>query len=97
MAAKYRASQTSTQVREFAANVLLELEKRGVKRKLILEGMRVAGYASSERTIRRHKERVRLGEEVFSSRKTSGRPPSLDEQEREICAGFVLAQNLAHK
>ncbi len=97
MLKKYRASQTPAEVRAFAARVLLGLEKRGVKRNLVLDAMRVAGYAPSLRTVRRHKERARCGEEVFPLEKASGRLPALDEAGREICAGFVLAQNLAHK
>jgi hypothetical protein len=97
MRRKYRASQTPVEVRAFAVRVLLELEKVGVHRDLVLNAMRVAGYAPSERTVRRHKERVRSGEEVLASNKASGRPPSLDEAEREVCAGFVLAQNVARK
>jgi hypothetical protein len=77
--------------------VLLGLEKLGVKRNLVLDVMRVAGYAPSARTVRRHEERARTGDEVFSSEKASGRPPTLDDAAREICAGFVLAQNLAHR
>ena len=61
-----------------------------------MDVMREAGYAPSERTVRRHQKRARCGEEVFTLEKESGRPPMLDEAQREICAGFVLANNLAH-
>src|SRR5262245_47343819 len=97
MTRKYQASQTPAEVRTFAAGMLAGLEKLGVKRKLVLDAMREAGYAPSARTVRRHEKRARSGEDVLSSEKASGRTPMLDEAEREICAGFVLAQNLAHK
>ena len=97
MPKKYRASQTSAEIRSFAASVLVGLEKRGVKRNLAFEAMREAGYAPSLRTVRRHKKRASSGEDVFSREKAPGHPPTLDEAEREICAGFVLAQNIAHK
>lgn len=97
MPKKYRASQTPAEVRAFAARVLVGLEKLGVKQKLVLDVMREAGYVPSARTVRRHEKRARSGEDVLSSEKASGRPPMLDEAEREICAGFVLAQNLARK
>ncbi|CAK0759795.1 transposase [Gammaproteobacteria bacterium] len=93
----YRATQTSTEVRAFAARVLVGLEELGIKRKLVLDVMSEAGYVPSARTVRRHRGRARSGEDVLSPEKPSGRPPMLDEDEREICAGFVLAQNLAHK
>ena len=93
----YRATQTSTEVRAFAARVLVGLEKLGIKRELVLDVMSEAGYVPSARTVRRHRGRARSGEDVLSPEKPSGRPPMLDEDEQEICAGFVLAQNLAHK
>ena len=97
MPKKYHASQTSAEIRAFAAYMLVGLEKRGINRKLVLDVMRESGYVPSLRTVRRHKIRASSGEDIFSSEKASGRPPTLDEAEREICAGFVLAQNLAHK
>jgi len=94
---KYRATQVHPEVRTFAARVLIGLEKLGVNRQLILDVMSEAGYEPSTRTVRRHAKQTRSGENLFSLEKTSGRPSMLDEKEREICAGFVLAQNIARK
>jgi len=60
----YRATQTPTEVRVFAARVLVGLEKLGIKRELVLDVMSEAGYVPSARTVRRHKGRARSGEDV---------------------------------
>ena len=77
MPKKYQASQTPAEVRAFAARVLVGLENLGVKRKLVLDVMREAGYAPSARTVRRHDKRARSGEDVLSLEKASGRAPML--------------------
>ena len=88
----YRATQTPVEVRAFAARVLVGLEKLGIKRKLVLDVMSEAGYAPSARTVRRHQGRARSGEDVLSPEKSFGRPPMLDEEEREICAGLCARE-----
>jgi Mn-dependent DtxR family transcriptional regulator/transposase len=93
---RYRAARTPAEVRTFAARLFVELERRSVKRKLTLEAMDAAGYTPSTRTLSRHIQAARLGGDVLSKEKATGRAPSLDEEQREIAAGFVLAQNSAN-
>ncbi|CAK0748507.1 hypothetical protein CCP4SC76_1960001 [Gammaproteobacteria bacterium] len=51
---RYNATHTPAEVRTFAARLVVELERLGVNRKLILEAMDAAGYTPNMRTLSRH-------------------------------------------
>ena len=89
---KYEATKTSMEVREFAAAVFPDLEELGITGVQWRGICARHGYNISKRTFLRHKSAVENQLPVLSMEKNAGGRSILDEHQRTVCAGWVLAR-----
>lgn len=80
----------SPEVRVFAAELALALQKRGVSRSVFVEAASETSYPVTKPTLNRHIAAVSKGEAPLSSEKKSGRRPLLSTEEWDVVAGAVL-------
>ena len=90
---KYPSTELSTGQRELIASLVGPLEERGISRSAfrdILAAAKITVPKSSlDRWVYAHVSNV----SIFTTEKGSGSPPLLDDDQREIAAGWVLFQN----
>ena len=88
------ATETSQAVRDFAARLCVELEAFGLKRDQFREAASTARYTVSKATLNRHIAAVLSCKSAFTTDSMAGAAPLLDEEKREIMAGWVLEKTL---
>lgn len=90
---KYPSAELSTGQRELIARLVGPLEARGISRAAFRDILADANIrvpkSSLDRWICAHISNV----SIFTVEKGSGAPPLLDDDQREIAAGWVLSQN----
>lgn len=87
----------SPEVKTFAAQIALELQKRGVSRALFVEAAKETSYPVAKATLDRHIANIEKGEAPLSAEKKSGRKPLLSDEEWDVVAGAILcAQEKTH-
>lgn len=92
----HAAATVSTDVREYAARLYLSLAERGVTQRSFLEASASAGYAPARATFASHVAALRAGALPFAVASAAGAAPLLDDAQRDIAAGWVLAKNDEH-
>lgn len=80
----------SPEVRVFAAELALALQKRGVSRSVFVEAASETSYPVTKPTLNRHIAAVSKREAPLSSEKKSGRRPLLSTEKWDVVAGAVL-------
>ena len=90
---KYPSAELSVVERELIARVTGFLQEQGLSRELFRACLENAGYKVSKASLDRWVNSVASSGCALSTDKASGARPLLDEDEREIAAGWVLAQN----
>ena len=90
---KYPSAELSTGQRELIARLVGPLEARGIShaafRDILADANITVPKSSLDRWIYAHVSNV----SIFTAEKGSGAPPLLDDDQREIAAGWVLSQN----
>jgi len=94
---RYPSTELSTGQRELIARLVGPLEARGISRAafrdILAEAKITVSKSSLDRWICAHISNA----SIFATEKGSGAPPLLDEDQREIAAGWVLSQNDSHQ
>ena len=90
---KYPSAELSVDKRELIARLTEFLQEQGISRELFRVGLENVGYKVSKASLDRWVNSVASSGYALSADKASGALPLLDEDEREIAAGWVLAQN----
>ena len=90
---KYHSAELSVVERELIARVTGFLQEQGISRERFRVGLENVGYKVSKASLDRWVNSVVSSGYALSADKASGARPLLDEDEREIAAGWVLAQN----
>ena len=90
---KYPSAELSVDERELIACITDFLQTQGISRELFRIGLENVGYKVSKASLDRWVNSVASSGHALSADKASGTRPLLDEDEREIAAGWVLAQN----
>ena len=62
----------------------------------IREACDTAGVDMSKRSYYRYVDKARAGKSITSDNKASGRPSTLNDDQKKIVAGFVLHRNVKH-
>jgi transposase len=89
----YKAARISNDVKSFAAKLFIEFERNGMTRKEFLEKMKNAGYKMGKSTLNRYISSVDATGHALSITKCPGPIGALDEEERQIAAGYVFSCN----
>lgn len=94
---RYPSTELSTGQRELIARLVGPLEAHGISRaafrRILAEAEVPVPKSSLDRWVHAHLTRGT----IFSAEKASGAVPLLDDDQREIAAGWVLAQNDANQ
>lgn len=90
---KYPSAELSVDQRELIARLTVLLQAQGISRELFCVCLESAGYKVSKASLDRWVNSLASSGYALSADKASGARPLLDEDEREIAAGWVLAQN----
>lgn len=94
---KYPSAELSTGQRELITRLAGPLEARGISRAvfrdILAEANLTVPKSSLDRWICAHASQA----SIFAADKGSGAPPILDDDQREIAAGWVLFQNDSHQ
>ena len=90
---RYHSAELSVDERELIARLTEFLQAHGISRELFRVGLENVGYKVSKASLDRWVNSVSSSGYALSADKASGARPLLDEDEREIAAGWVLAQN----
>lgn len=90
---KYLSAKLSVDERELIARLTEFVQAQGLSRELFRVCLANAGYEVSKASLDRWVNSVVSSGYALSTDKASGAHPLLDEDEREIAAGWVLAQN----
>ena len=93
---RYTTATVPPDVRVFFARVAPALKEAGVSYKRQLEIANNAGYPIKDRSFRRHRHKVELGEAPLSVDKKSGRHVSLLGRQERVFVGWVLHENDAN-
>lgn len=88
----YAGKGVSSDVKEHTAELTKALLDEGVEMSTIVSSLKKTRYAPSQRTLYRHVERIKSGEDVLSAEKKTGREAALTEEEKWVVAGWILAQ-----
>lgn len=90
---KYPATELSPDQRELMARLTEPLQAQGIPRDLFRACLDNAGYQVSKASLDRWVCSLASSGRALSTTKASGARPALDEDEREVAAGWVLVQN----
>lgn len=90
---KYPSTELSTGQRELITRLVGPLEARGISRATFRDILAEANITVSKSSLDRWVSAHILNASIFTAEKGSGAPPLLDDDQREIAAGWVLFQN----
>jgi transposase len=90
---KYPSTELSTGQRELIACLVGSLEERGISRSAFREILADANITVPKSSLDRWVYAHVSNSSIFTAEKGSGAPPLLDDDQREIAAGWVLFQN----
>jgi transposase len=94
---QYKATTMHVEVRNYIGRVAKSLKEEGVSYKQQREIADNAGYHMSDRIFKRY---CRIGSgqrSPLSANKPTGRPPALDDRQKQVFLGWVLIQNDANE
>lgn len=94
---KYPSTELSTGQREVITRLVEPLEARGISRATFRDILAEVGITVSKPSLDRWIHAHISNASIFTAEKGSGAPPLLDEEQREIAAGWVLFQNDANQ
>jgi transposase len=87
----YASTGVSEEVRAYAGEVALALQRRAWPVVDIVSLLSETSYAPAKRSVERYLAATKQGETPLSSEKRSGRPPALDEDTWAVVAGWILS------
>jgi transposase len=90
---KYSSTELSTAQRELIARLVGPLEARGISRSVFRDVLADAKITVPKSSLDRWVHVHAATGSIFKAEKASGAAPLLDDEEREIAAGWVLFQN----
>jgi transposase len=90
---KYPSTELTTDQRELVARLVRPLEVRGISRSAFRDVLADAEIAVPKSSLDRWARAHATTGRVFTAEKASGAAPLLDDEQREIAAGWVLSQN----
>lgn len=90
---KYPSTQLSTGQRELIARLVGPLETHGISRTAFRDILAAADITVPKSSLDRWICAYASNSPIFTAEKGSGAPPRLDDDQREIAAGWVLSQN----
>lgn len=94
---KYSSTELSTDQREIIARLVGPLEARGISRSVFRDVLADAKITVPKSSLDRWVHAHAATGSIFKAEKASGAVPLLDDEQREIAAGWVLFQNDANQ
>jgi transposase len=89
---RYAAAGTSPELKEYRAELAVQLKRRGVSVETFLEASNATSFQVGRATLYKHIKAIEEGEAPLSAEKKGGRPGKLTDKQWDVVAGAILVE-----